>query len=252
MPRKPRIKSSTHVYHVMTRGINRQTIFEDETDKYKYLSILKRYKLEYQFELYAYCLMDNHVHLLIKEPENTTISEIMKRINISYVFWYNKKYERTGPLFQDRFKSENVDSLPYFRTVLRYIHQNPLKAGIETSVFQCKWTSIKEYLSPPYIIDTEPVLKLFSPNKEEATEILKTFMKEENEDECMDDIPKLTDQEVQKVLIELGVGNKSEIQRMDKVNRNKILLKLKNMKGVSNNQIARLTGISKSVIQRLK
>ncbi|WAA12726.1 transposase [Fervidibacillus halotolerans] len=252
MPRKPRAKSSTQVYHIMTRGINRQTIFEEEKDKYKYLSILKKYKTEFNFELYAYCLMDNHVHLLIKESKDATISEIMKRMNVSYVFWYNKKYERTGPLFQDRFKSENVESLSYFRTVLRYIHQNPLKAGIENSIFHCKWTSIKEYVSTPFLIDTEPVLKLFSPNKEEALEQLITFMKEENDDECMDDFPKLTDQEVKKQLYFLGVRNKSELQRLDKTSRNAILLKLKNTKGISINQLARLTGISKSVIQRIK
>lgn len=144
MPRKPRRKSSTSVYHVMTRGINRQTIFEDDRDKAKYLHILKKYKDEFDYQIYAYCLMDNHVHLLLKESEDANISEIMKRISANYVFWYNKKYSRTGHLFQERFKSENVETSSYLRTVVRYIHQNPVKAGLASSVFQCKWTSINE------------------------------------------------------------------------------------------------------------
>ncbi|TLS38639.1 transposase [Pseudalkalibacillus caeni] len=116
MPRKARRKSSTGIYHVILRGINKQTIFEEDEDKRKFLETLKKYKRISQFELYSYCLMDNHVHLLIKESEET-VSKALKRISSSYVYWYNMKYERIGHLFQERFKSETVETRAYFLTL---------------------------------------------------------------------------------------------------------------------------------------
>ncbi len=127
MPRSIRNKSESGIYHIMLRGINRQDIFEDEKDIQKLLETIKKYKEISQFEIYAYCIMSNHVHLLIKEL-GESISDVVKRISSSYVFWYNKRYERCGHLFQERFKSEAVENYEYFLTVLRYIHQNPMKA----------------------------------------------------------------------------------------------------------------------------
>ena len=121
MPRKARQKSSTGVYHVMLREINRQTIFEEDEHKSKSIETLAKYKKVSSFELYAYCLMDNHVHLLVKEM-GESISTALKRISSSYVYWYNMKYERCGHLFQELFKSENVEDDACFTTVLRYIH----------------------------------------------------------------------------------------------------------------------------------
>lgn len=132
MPRKARKKSSLCIDHVILRGVNQQIIFEDEYDYQQFIDILRYYKDEGKcsFKLYAYCLMDNHVHLLL---EHTTVSldEIMKRIEIKFVKWYNKRYRRIGHLFQERYKSEPVEDIEYLKIVFRYIHQNPLHAGIE-------------------------------------------------------------------------------------------------------------------------
>ncbi|MDO9565422.1 MAG: transposase, partial [Candidatus Desulfaltia sp.] len=97
MPRRAREKSSTGVYHVMVRGINRQDIFNDEEDKQKLVSTLKRYKEICGYDVYGYCLMSNHIHLLLKEGREP-ITQVMKRIGASYVYWYNMKYERYGHL----------------------------------------------------------------------------------------------------------------------------------------------------------
>jgi REP element-mobilizing transposase RayT len=129
MPRAARDISENGIYHIMLRGSNRQTIFEDYRDIERLIDTVKRYKSVSKYELYAYCFMNNHVHFLMKETEEP-VSISIKRISSSYVFWYNKKYERCGHLFQERFKSEVIDSDEYFLTVLRYIHQNPMKAGI--------------------------------------------------------------------------------------------------------------------------
>lgn len=251
IPRVARKKSTNGIYHIMLRGINRQTIFEDDEDKFKFLATIKKYQPVSRFSLYGYCLMDNHVHLLIKESEET-ISLVIKRISSSYVYWYNMKYERCGHLFQDRFKSENVENVRYFLTVLRYIHQNPLKAGLASNVFESKWTSINEYVLQATIVDVHFPLQLFSPNRKIAIAKFKDYMNKPNEDECLDNIIKIrvSDDEIRKYLCDLGITNISTLQHMKKDVRDCILAELKGLKGISIRQLARVTGISKSVIQR--
>ena len=98
----------------------------------KFLQILKECKAISECKLLAYCLMGNHFHLLIK-IENESLEQVFKRICGRFVYWYNTKYQRVGHLFQDRFKSEPVENDAYLLTVIRYIHQNPVKAGISKS-----------------------------------------------------------------------------------------------------------------------
>jgi REP element-mobilizing transposase RayT len=141
MPRQAREKSETGIYHLMFRGINKQNIFEDEEDKRKILETLRYNKKMGSYLLHGYCLMDKHIHLVIKET-NESISQVIKRISSNYVYWYIQKYKRCGHLFQERFKSEIVEPDAYFLMVLRYIHQNPLKAGITRDI-----SSIVEQLS---------------------------------------------------------------------------------------------------------
>ncbi|KUP04420.1 transposase [Bacillus coahuilensis p1.1.43] len=249
MPRKARKKSRTGIYHVMIRGINQQMIFEEDEDKYAFLRTLERYKIVSRFELYSYCLMDNHVHLLIKEAEEP-ISKVIMRLSSSFVYWYNSKYDRCGHLFQERFKSEVVEDPRYFLTVLRYIHQNPLKAGLSTSVWESKWTSIREYIQEVNIVDINRGLGMFSEDRAVAMDQFKIFMQEDNEDQCLEYIVKRSDSEVIEYLKILGVTS-SELQQMNQKERNSILLKLRELEGVTIRQLSRVTGISKSVIDRI-
>lgn len=253
MPRKARKKSSNGIYHIMLRGINKQTIFEDEEDKHKFLQILKKYKDISEYKVFGYCLMDNHVHLLVKESTEETISEAIKRISSSYVYWYNLKYERCGHLFQDRFKSENVDNWIYFLKVLRYIHQNPMKAGLAKNVFENKWTSIHEYVGQVKIVDIEVGHQLFSPERKKAIKLFAQYMNESNDDQCLEDIVKvkMSDTEVQQYLHKLGITNSSTLQQMEKEHRDAAIASLKKLNGVTVRQLSRITGISKSVIQRI-
>ena len=253
MPRKARRKSSSGIYHIMLRGINRQTIFEDDEDKTRFLEALKKYKDISKYQLYSYCLMDNHIHLLVKELEET-VSESIKRISSSYVYWYNMKYERCGHLFQERFKSENVENSAYFLTVLRYIHQNPLKAGLAKDVFESKWTSINEYIRKVNIVDIDFGLSLFSLDRSKAIQLFIEYMEQSNNDQCLDDQAKvrMSDSEVREYLYKLGITNSSILQQMDKENRDATLVMLKGLNGVTVRQLSRITGISKSVIQRVR
>lgn len=251
MPRKPRKRSESGIYHVMLRGINKQIIFESDDDRYQILSTLKRFIDAKKFLLYGYCLMDNHVHLLIQELDDD-ISTAIKRISSSYVLWYNKKYERSGHLFQERFKSEPVENESYFMTTLRYIHQNPIEAKICKELLEYRWTSYKEYIQVPILIDTEFCLSLFSPDKDMAVDLFIEYMNEKNKDSfpVFDDYIKLTDAEVLKILQDMGIKNISELQKLEKDRRNSLIKELKMTKGISIRQLSRITGISKSIIER--
>ena len=144
MPRKARVESKTKIYHVMSRALNKQILFDDEKDYLKFLNIVKSTKSEIDFDLYGYCIMSNHYHLLIKDKSNK-LSAIMNKINSRYANYYNLKNARTGYVFNDRYHSENAENVKYFLTCLRYIHQNPIKAGICNKTYEYKFSSIHAY-----------------------------------------------------------------------------------------------------------
>jgi putative transposase len=253
MPRAARKKSRSGIYHVIMRGINKQTIFEEDDDKKKFLETLRKYKPICNYQIYSYCLMDNHIHLLLKESEEP-ISEAIKRISSSYVFWYNMKYERCGHLFQDRYKSENVESRASFFTVLRYIHQNPLKAGLVKNVFDSKWTSINEYVQKANIVDIDFGLNLISIDRKDAVNQFVTYMQEVNNDQCLEykEKVRMSDSEVMENLSRLGITNIRSLQKMERAKRDEILVMIKELNGVTLRQLSRITGISKSVIHKAR
>lgn len=153
MPRISRKISPTGVYHVMLRGINRDRIFNDEQDCRKFLKILRHVSslkdkrgmpIPAYCNIYAYCLMTNHIHLLLGEGTEK-LASTMKRIGVAYVSYYNKRNNRLGPLFHDRFRSEPVESKAHFVNLLRYVHFNPVEAGIVELPYQYEWSSWHEY-----------------------------------------------------------------------------------------------------------
>ena len=252
MPRRARKKSSTGIYHVIFRGINRQRIFEDDQDYEKLLETLKHYKEKSGYEIYAYCFMSNHVHLLIKEGEEE-LGTVFRRVGATYVYWYNWKYNRRGHLFQDRYKSEAVENDRYFLTVLRYIHQNPLKAGIVKRISEYPWSSFGEYMEKPNICDIEFSLNLFCKDREEAIRLFREFNLEINEAQCLeyDQNMRWKDPEAIDFIKRIsGVQSPLEIQSFEKEKRNDIIEKCKEQ-GLSIRQIERLTGVSFGVIRRI-
>ena len=252
MSRYARKKSKSGIFHVMMRGINKQTIFEDVEDRERFLATIERYKEICKYEVYGYCLMNNHVHLLLKETEEP-ISKAIKRICSSYVYWYNRKYERCGHLFQERYKSETVEDDVYLLTVLRYIHQNPVKSNVTKTAKDYKWSSYNEYISKPGIVDTGFVLQILSTDMKKAIDSLIKYTNEQNKDKCLDNDEKirLSDNEVKKYFTELGIENTNELQHMEISMRNEMIRKLELVEGTTIRQLSRLTGISKSVINRI-
>lgn len=247
MPRTGRKKCESGIYHAMLRGINRQQIFEDREDYEKFLTVLKDVKLISGFKLYAYCLMGNHIHLLIKE-EQEGLDQIFRRIGSRFVYWYNAKYDREGHLFQDRYKAEPVDSEEYLFTVLRYIHQNPVKAGLCKTVDEYEYSSYSEFITGQNIVDIGDILALIS--KESFIEINRKPVLIN----CLDEPPKpigsQSDEQVRAEILKIsGCESISDFQALEAQIRNIYIRKLKD-KGFAIRQLSRLTGIGYNIIQR--
>ena len=173
MPRKAREESATGIYHVMIRGINRQDIFQEPEDFWKFIETLNSLSEVLAEDMknkictcniYAYCIMPNHVHILIQERD-WTVGQCVKRIADVYVRYYNKKYGRIGHLLQDRFRSEPCNDSDYFIVLMRYIHQNPVKAGLAKTVREYDYSSwANDYLGLGriHVCQTEPVIRRYT------------------------------------------------------------------------------------------
>ena len=177
---------------------------------------------------------------------------VMKRIGVSYVYWYNMKYKRTGHLFQDRYKSEPIEDDRYFLTVLKYIHHNPVKAGIVARREDYEWSSYGEYFKGQKIIDAEMVLGLFSNQKL----WLENYLREEadvNGKPVLEwkETGRIFDEEA-KELIERCIEPMSlhELRNVEKEKRDELLGALKRLERLSIRQIARITGFTVNIVAK--
>ena len=189
MARHNRTPSKTGCYHVMLRGNDKMDIFLDDQDRATFLKILDKKNKEVGCDIFAYCLMDNHIHLVIRENMQEEslkpISLLMKKIGISYVYYFNAKYERLGTLFQDRFKSEIIENDRYVLAAVRYTLQNPWKAGIVKKIEDYKWSSVNEYLNGKSIItDINFVYSYFG--SENDKNIFQKFLYENGKEKFID------------------------------------------------------------------
>lgn len=184
VPRQAREKGEFSTYHVIQRGNERKNIFLSDGDKLKFLQILVKMKEKYNFLLEAYCLMDNHAHMLINDNGND-ISQILKSINVSYVYYFNRTYRRTGHLFQDRFKSELINDEKYLLQVSKYIHNNPVKAGLVKNAEDYQWSSYSIYMGRTdydKLIDNSRILGSFAKTKRLAIIKYTEYVLEEEHD----------------------------------------------------------------------
>ncbi len=181
MPRKPRIEYAGAFYHVITRGNQKQSVFKDSTDFQKYLQLLTIYKNRTNCRIFAYVLMNNHVHLLI-ETQDIPLSKIMQGLNQTYTMHYNRRFRTVGHLFQGRYKAILCDREAYLLKLLKYIHLNPIRAKIAESFEAYPWSSHHAYIgksNPLAIVDTDQVLRMFSENKARSRRKYQEFMREE-------------------------------------------------------------------------
>ena len=243
MPRIRRMKSRSGIYHVMARGTDKQIIFEDTRDYLFFRKQVFRYSKEQNISIIAYCLMSNHFHLLIKD-EQGELSLFMKRLQLTYVKYFNDKYERCGHLFQDRFKSECVEDDRYLLTVFRYILNNPVKAGI-CRVEDYRWSSYSDFFDEDVETDLA-IIRNYIDDDRKYKEFINAGNKEDNGSEDDTEIlPKIyRDDEwaAQKVKELLGVNNVRDVGKYTVREKNEVAAILRS-NGLTPKQIRRITGI---------
>ncbi len=155
MPRSSRIFIDCACYHITTRGNQKQEVFFLDEDYEKYIHTLKKAKRKYEIMLYAYCLMPNHVHLLIEANISKNISKLMHWLTRGYTEYHNTKYQKVGHLWQGRFKNHPIIKGRYLVNAATYIENNPVRASIVNDPADYKWSSYRErcLLSKRHILD---------------------------------------------------------------------------------------------------
>lgn len=244
MPRQARKKSETGLYHLIAKGNGSQILFVDRPDYLFFLSLLERFSGEFSVKVHAYCLMDNHVHLIVRD-DNGNLSSFMRKLDTSYSMYFNKKYERSGHLFYDRYKSEVIESDNYLLKAFRYVLNNPQKAGICPTA-EYEWNSYRFYGDNTAFVDTS----IFRDQIGDRDEY-EAFIAGENDDQCMEFESRKHDDEWGLKIIQkqFGVPSGTMLQIWPWEKRNAAIRILKE-KGMSIRQIERLTGINRGTIQK--
>jgi putative transposase len=160
--RLPRINFVGALYQVFSRGNNRAPLFLDDADRETFLGLLREIKAEFQIRCYAYALMEDHFHLLVETPQ-ANLSKAMQHLFQGYTRYFNRRYDRSGHLFESRYKCRLVQRERYLLPLVRYIHQSPVHAGMTASVAAYPWSSHADYVVPRSgsVADPGEVLKRF-------------------------------------------------------------------------------------------
>lgn len=242
MGRLSRTKSATGIYHVMVRGVNKCNIFLDQKDMQRMYEKIAKYKEEMGVKIFAWCFMPNHVHLLIATEK---LDIFMKKICCSHAMYFNKKYSRCGHLFQNRFKSISVQDEKYLMTLVRYIHQNPQKAGI-SAMESYAWSSYGEYLSKSGLVNYEIRDDLFHSRK-----MYIEFMSETNDyTDAIETVDKLPEDDARRIVAQYSILNKiNEYHSLSKEKRQKSINYFSN-EGLTASQIMKYTNMSKHIVYR--
>ena len=244
MGRIPRGVSESGFYHVIARGAGRQLLFEGASDRYAFLRTMRACCTSQAVRMIAWCLMENHVHLLL-EDEQGNLSVVMHRVLTRYAQRFNRRSGHVGPVFQERFASHPVEDDAYLLEAVRYIHDNPVKAGLGSEA-SYQWSSYHEYVGVPEFADTELVLDMlggregfiaFSAQRTGLVYGVKP-------------VRSASERELVQLASDLvGDVGLSAIKALPKGRRNALLRRMKEGR-LSIRQIERLTGIGRNIIAR--
>jgi len=193
MSRSLRIEYAGAFYHVTSRGNERKVVFRTHRDRKKFLSYLESATERYRAVVHVYCLMNNHYHLLIETPSGN-ISQIMHHINTAYTAYFNTKHARSGHLFQGRYKAIVIDADEYAREVSRYIHLNPVRAGLIENPEEYRWSSYQYYIfspGPPKWLKRELILSYFGGDQKTAMKKYQNFVCSVMDQECKNPLGEL-------------------------------------------------------------
>ncbi len=252
MVRQAREESATGYYHVMMRGNNREFIYRTTKDKHYFLQLLKEAE---NIHLAGYCLMDNHAHLVIK-AQLEQLTKAAQKINIKYAMHYNFHNRRVGHVFQNRYRSEVVNTEPYLMQVLRYIHNNPLRAGVIKKAEDYRWSSYKEYLDKCVIVANDQktfIMNLFSDSIAQFTHFHQ--LKDNHEyldtkEEIDQNRTYLAQSLITDFLQKKGIFEEKQIRNNDDLMEG-LILKLLDETKLSHREIAQLLKINRNQIHKI-
>jgi REP element-mobilizing transposase RayT len=238
MPRAARSNIKTSFYHIMTQGINREKIFNNDNYTKMYIGLMKKLAKQKNIEIISYCVMGNHTHILIKTECVCDMAKYMHKLNFMYATYYNKKNKRVGYVFRDRYKCEGVYSEEYLKNCIIYIHNNPVKAKICLEPILYNFSSYKEFLRSEYF------KRIFDGNIENYKNA-HNLMENENFLEEENNIGQVIDQ-----FLIMNDINLNEL-KLDLVLLKQLLNELKVQKGFSYRKIEKALGICRHRIKRL-
>ena len=238
MARPPRLQSVSGYYHVILRGNNKQILFESRKDARVFLFLLKKYKAITPLNLLAYCLMDNHVHLLVHDDKQN-LTGYMRRVEISYARYFQETHAHIGHLFQDRFRSIEISDERQLLAAYRYILLNPEKAGI-ASATEYRWNSFNDYDKEDAVSSPGIIRELIG-----SKDSLRSFLYSDHDVDYINDADAIT---IIKTLS--GLTDVFELNGLNPQARNRILREALK-KGISIRQLSRITGVGKGIIQKL-
>jgi len=187
MARPLRLEAEGAVYHVIARGNERKAVFRDDRDRQEYLDRLIRCRDRFGLRVLAFCLMGNHLHLAV-ERGPTKLSRVMLALQSAYTQWFNPRHGRVGHLFQGRYRAFLIEKDRYLLALIRYIHRNPLEAGLVPRPEDYAWSSDRYYRArkPPDWLDIDRVLPLLGPTRRVATARYRRLMGDEMEESYED------------------------------------------------------------------
>lgn len=180
MARALRVEYPGAFYHVTSRGNEKKDIFRNNRDREKFLVYLESAAVRYGAIIHVWCLLDNHYHLMLETPKGN-LSQIMRHLNGAYTTYFNVKWQRAGHLFQGRYKAILVEADPYATELSRYIHLNPVRAGIVDRPENHPWSSYRSYIGqaePPAWLRTELILGYFGNKPEEVRHNYRKYVEE--------------------------------------------------------------------------
>lgn len=237
MPRIKRENLNSNIFHIMSQGINKEYIFEKDQDKRKYMKILSENYNKFNVEIIAYCIMGNHVHLLIKSDKIENMSDFMHQINMQYAVYYNKNRNHVGYVFRSRYKSEGINTEKYLINCIHYIHNNPIKAHTCNEKSEYLYSSYNSNIKENQIIDKK--WKELYYNREDENI---SFIATEEEIE----------QDIKETIEHFLYSNKAQIEEVkEKEEMLTKILKILIDKKISMRKIEKIFNIDKKKIKRL-
>lgn len=245
MPRIRRSVSESGIYHVVIRGCGRQLIFSDDSDRAKFLSLVEEKIVARGLDVLAWCLMDNHVHLVLEDPAGD-LSAAMHALNTAYARYFNAKTGHVGDVFQGRFHSDPVETDAYLLCAIRYVHENPQVAGIMRAE-QYPWSSYRGYLMGHRLLTPDRLFTVIG-----GRENFEAFSKETPNCEIQARLTQgCRDGNASEIArIALGGMDPAAIKGLAEQKRVEAITRLGNI-GLSAYRIERLTGIGRTLVRRI-